>query len=173
MYITILYVYVFCDIPLYPLYPQDQTGRTAAAVTRAFAAEVETHCECGFTAPMITAPLFRCFPQSTNAVTLRARLIDSRFLPALEDWVQKNGLIPTEGILIEVDKTCQVAITSLADAECTSQSVTSDNSVVVIGGVVGGVVMVLIIAITVTVISLAALLFKSKKQKLTMGKMTK
>ena len=142
-------------------------------MTRAFITEVEAHCQCGFTAPMITAPLFRCFPQSTNAVTLRARLIDSRFLTAVEDWVQESGLIPTEGILIEVDKTCQVAITSLADMECTSQSVSTDNSVAIIGGVVGGVVMVLIIAITVTIISLAVLLFKSKKQKITVRRMIK
>ena len=169
--------------------------RTAAVVT-AIATEVEAHCRCGFTTAIISAPLFRCFPQSTNAVTLRARLIDSTLLSAVQDWVQASGLIPVQSILIEVDRTCQVAISSLADMECiselvvtttsplttsdpdtstttpipmvTSPGATSDNSVTIIGGVVG-VVIVLIVAITITisVIVVAVLLFKSKKDKLT------
>ena len=150
--------------------PQDQDGRTAA-VTSAMATEVEAHCRCGFTVEVISAPFFRCFPQSTNAVTLRARLTDSRFLAAVQDWIHSSGLIPIWGTLIQVDSTCQVAITSLIDTECTSQPASADNSVAVIGGVVGGVVIALIIAITVVVI--AILMFKSRRERLSVGKMAK
>ena len=165
---------------LYPV--QDQEGRTAAVII-AIATEVEAHCRCGFTTAIISSPLFRCFPQSTNAVTLRARLIDSTLLSAVQDWVQASGLIPVQSILIEVDRTCQVAISSLADTECISELITTsspsttmianpvssnDNSVAVIGGVVG-VVIVLIIAITIAVIVVAVLQFKSKKDKLVVG----
>ena len=152
--------------------PQDQDGRTAA-VTSAVAREVEAHCRCGFTAEVISAPFFRCFPQSTSAVTLRARLTDSRFLAAVQDWIHSSGLIPIRGTLIQVDNTCQVAITSLTDTECTSQPASADNSVAVIGGVVGGVVIVLIIAITIVVVVIAILMFKSRRERLSVGKMAK
>ena len=153
------------------------------------AIEVEAHCQCGFDVSIISAPLFRCFPQSTNAVTLRATLIDSTLLTAVQEWIQESGLLPIQGILIEVDRTCQVAISSLADTECisepvvpttspptsvpmatdamvTSPKLSSNESVVVIGGLTAGIAIALIFAVAIIVIVVAVLVSKARKGKL-------
>ncbi|XP_064386134.1 mucin-2-like isoform X4 [Halichondria panicea] len=150
----------------------DQDGRIDA-VRSMFAAEVESHCGCGFSSMVITSPRFRCFPESSTAVTFRATLTDSRLLTPIQDWIQTNGFISIQSVLIEVDKTCQVEISSLADTECNTIPVGSESSAAVIGGVVGGVVIVLIVAVTITVIVIAVLVFKSRREKLIVHRTTK
>ena len=79
-------------------------------------------------------------------------------------------------VLISVDKSCQVGISSFSDAECTSVEsgpAGGGVDVAVIGGVVGGVVIVLIIAITIVIVVIAILMFKSRRERLSMGKMAK
>ena len=134
----------------------------------AFAVEVESHCGCGFSSMVMTAPLFRCFPGSDRAVTFRATLTDSRLLTPIQDWIQTNGFIPIQNVLIEVDKSCQVEIASLADTECSNQPTAAGSSDIaaVVGGVVGGVVAVVIV-VGVVVIVIAVLVFKSRRENLT------
>ncbi len=145
----------------------------------AFAVEVESHCGCGFSSTVITAPLFRCFPGSDRAVTFRVTLTDSRLLTPIQDWIQTNGFIPIQNVLIEVDKSCQVQISSLAETECSNHNqptaAGSSDLAAVVGGVVGGVVIVLIIVvgITIVVIVIAVLAFKSRREKLTANKTSK
>ena len=71
-------------------------------------------------------------------------------------------------MLIEVDKSCQVAISEATDAECTSEPTARGGNTIVIAGVVGGVLVVLLIAITVVVIVISALVFKRRRAKLTL-----
>ena len=156
---------------------QDQDGRIEAVMSE-FATEVESHCGCGFLSVVITAPLFRCFPGSDKAVTFRATLTDSRLLTPIQDWIQTNGFIPIQNVLIEVDKSCPVQVSSLADTECTNQPTAAGGSDIaaVVGGVVGGVVgvvIVLIIVVGIVVIVIAVLVFKSRREKLTVNKTTK
>ncbi len=138
----------------------------------AFAVEVESHCGCGFSSMVMTAPLFRCFPGSDRAVTFRATLTDSRLLIPIQAWIQTNGFIPIQNVLIEVDKSCPVEISSLADTECTNQPTAAGSSDIaaVVGGVVG---VVIVVGITIVVIVIAVLVFKSKREKLTVNKTTK
>ncbi len=140
----------------------------------AFAVEVESHCGCGFSSMVITAPLFRCFPGSSTAVTFRATLTDSRLLTPIQDWIQTNGFIPIQNVLIEVDKSCQVEIASLADTECSNQPTAAGSSDIaaVVGGVVGGV-LIIVVGVTIVVIVIAILVFKSRREKLTVNKTTK
>ncbi len=142
-----------------------------------FAAEVESHCGCGFSSMVMTAPVFHCFPESNTAVTFRATLTDSWLLTPIQDWIQTNGFIPIQSVLIEVDKSCPVQILSLADTECTNQPAAAGSSDIaaVVGGVVGGVVIVLIIVvgITIVVIVISVLVFKSRREKLIVNKTRK
>ncbi len=141
-----------------------------------FAAEVESHCGCGFSSMVMTAPLFRCFPGSNTAVTFRATLTDSRLLTPIQDWIQTNGFIPIQSVLIEVDKSCQVQILSLADTECTNQPAAAGSSDIaaVVGGVVGVViVLIIVVGITIVVIVIAVLVFKSRREKLIVNKTRK
>ncbi len=154
--------YVLLDY--FSLHMQDQDGRIEAVMST-FAVEVESHCRCGFSSVVLISPVFRCFPESSTAVTFRATLTDSRLLTPIQDWIQTNGFIPIQSVLIEVDKSCQVEITSLADTECSTILDSGESSAAVIGGVVGGVVIVLIVAVTITVIVIAVLVFKSRRDR--------
>ncbi|XP_064386509.1 CUB and sushi domain-containing protein 1-like isoform X1 [Halichondria panicea] len=152
----------------------DQDGRLEI-VTNAFAAEVESHCGCGFSSTVITAPRFRCFPGSDRAVTFRATLTDSRLLTPIQDWIQTNGFIPIQNILVEVEKSCQVQVSSLADTECTTNQPVAAAIIdlaTVVGGVVGGAVG-LILLVGVVVIVIAVLLLKSRRQKMIVHRTTK
>ncbi len=136
----------------------------------AFAVEVGSHCGCGFSSMVMTAPLFRCFPGSDKAVTFRATLTNSRLLTPIQDWIQTNGFIPIQNVLIEVDKSRPVQISSLADIECTNQPVAagSSDTAAVVGGVVG-----VVIVVGFVVIVIATLLFKSRREKLTVHRTRK
>ncbi len=140
----------------------------------AFAAEVESHCGCGFSSMVMTAPLFRCFPGSDRAVTFQATLTDSRLLTPIQDWIQTNGFIPIQNILIEVDKSCPVEISSLADTECTNQPTAAGSSDIaaVVGRVAGGAVG-LVLLVGVVVIVIAVLLFKGRRQRMIVHRTTK
>ncbi len=161
---TFLLNYVYYYIAL----SQDQDGRIEVVMSM-FAASVESDCGCGFSSMVITSPVFRCFPESDRAVTFRATLTDSRLLTPIQDWIQTNGFIPIQSVLIEVDKSCQVQISS---TECTTVLASSESSATVIGGV-GGVVIVLIIVVGVVVIVIAVLVFKRRREKLTVHRTTK
>ena len=143
----------------------------------AFAVEVESHCGCGFSSMVMTAPLFRCFPGSDRAVTFRATLTDSRLLTPIQDWIQTNGFIPIQNVLIEVDKSCLIQISSrLTDIECTNQPATAGSNEIaaLIGGVVGVVIVfIIVVGITIVVIVFAVLVFKNRREKLTVNKTSK
>ncbi len=154
---------------------QDQDERIEAVMS-AFAVEVENHCGCGFSSMVMTAPLFRCFPGSDRAVTFRATLTDSRLLTPIQAWIQTNGFIPIQNVLIEVDKSCPVQISSLTDIECTNQPAAAGSSdlAAVVGGVVGVViVLIIVVGITIVVIVIAVLVFKNRREKLTVNKTSK
>ncbi len=70
-------------------------------------------------------------------------------------------------VIIRVDKSCQVEISSLADTECTNQLAGSSDIAAVVGGVVG-----VVIVVGVVVIVIAILVFKSRREKLTVNKTT-
>ncbi len=61
-------------------------------------------------------------------------------------------------VIIRMDKSCQVEISSLADTECTNQLAGSSDIAAVVGGVVGVVIVVVIV--------IAVLVFKSRREKL-------
>ncbi|XP_064386513.1 sushi, von Willebrand factor type A, EGF and pentraxin domain-containing protein 1-like [Halichondria panicea] len=71
----------------------DQDGRIEAVMS-VFAAEVESHCGCGFSSMVMTTPFFRCFPGSDRAVTFRAFLTDSRLLTPIQDGYKPMDSFP-------------------------------------------------------------------------------
>ncbi len=87
----------------------------------------------------------------------------------IQEWIQANGLIPVQNVLIEVDAACQVEISSLADSECTSQPM-GNNIGAVVGYIVGGVAIIALIIVIVTVFGC---LFKRRREKLHIQKMTR
>ena len=148
---------------------QEQPYRVTA-VTEALVSEIQGHCQCSFAPSDIQEPSFQCFPESNQAVTFHA-ITTSSFIDGISRWIVDDGLLRVQMVIIRVDNSCQVEISSLADTECTNQPVSNDVAAV-IGGVIG-VVIVLIIVVGITVIVIAHLVFKSRREKLTINKTTK
>ena len=103
-------------------------------------------------------------------MTYRAKLVEtssfstSDLIDFISQWISEDGIARVQLVLIRVDKSCQVAIPSFSDTECTSQPGGGDTAV--IGGVVGAIIALLIIAIAVVVIVIAVLVLNSRRAKL-------
>ena len=143
--------------------------------------------DCDITSDIIDIPSFDCDPDSTTTVIYLARLSgtserDSDYLiTVIQDWVNDGAsIIRVAGIRMTLDTKCAVSISSLDELECetpnpssdptphptpdqpiTDPSSASDNTTVIVGGLV--VAVILIIAITVTVIAIAAMVLKSRR----------
>ncbi len=115
---------------------QEQPDRIAA-VTEALVSEIQGHCQCSFPRSDIQEPSFQYFPESNQAVTFRA-ITTSTFIDGISGWITEDDLLRVQMviIIIRVDKSCQVEISSLTDIKCNVPE--SGNSVAVVGGVHGG-----------------------------------
>ena len=98
-------------------------------------------------------------------MTFRARLIamghrnTSSILSSLYEWIQDSNVLNVNGALLQLNKTCNISISSFGDDLCDSypeiheqqiQSLCVSN---LVGATVGGVgaILILIIIVTVTV----------------------
>ena len=128
---------------------------------------------------------FSCFEESPSFVTYRARLegtweTDSDSLISLiENWLRGGeASVIVTGILMNVDSTCSVAISSLSEPECfkptpssvvtpttssflsqpplsvTNTCTCSDNTPSIVAGVVVAVVAIMVTAVTVISLTL-------------------
>ena len=130
-------------------------------VTRA----LDEICQCGFFREAfhdvdITAG-FQCFDESPTAVTFRGEIgaaltaNSSQLISYLEQWVATNPTIVIQSSRLSIDSSCNVAIDNFNDPECIISPVNDDstNTGAIIGGVVGGVFVMLIVAVAVMVVA--------------------
>ena len=138
-------------------------------ITSAVLEQLTRSCaECGITSDVIDKPSFACYSESPSSVTYRARLdrtseTDSGSLISLiEEWVSGGPSIIVTGLLITVDPKCSVAIPSLSEGECSltltyttdgGESVSTPNTVPIIGGVVA-VILIITIAVVIIIMTL-------------------
>jgi hypothetical protein len=66
----------------------------------------------------------------------------------MEQWISNDITIPVQSILINVDSSCVVAISSFDDEECqiNSEQPTNNSSSAVVGGTVAGLLLLLIVS---------------------------
>ena len=136
---------------------------------------VEERCQCGFTVRNILEPTFLCFAESEDAVTYRAEILGTGVVSVaditshIQDWITQGALITFDFVLIVVDSSCKVIVTSVSDPECnnpitelsdptlapksTSPPPPADTQapLALLGGVLGGVLMLLTGVAIVTV----------------------
>ena len=109
----------------------------------------------------MTDGVFKCFSDSPQAVIYRAILhgtanaTSTVLISHINEWIAEEPTVTVQRVLLTIDGSCSVAISSLTDKEecpsIQSQNRSSfDNAEVIIGGVVS-LVIVLIIAATVIV----------------------
>ncbi len=110
----------------------------------------------------IVNPKFRCFSESEDAVTYRAEISGTQAASAveianyIEDWLADGAIVAFEFLLIPVDSTCQVILTSIADPECINPTPISPTSaqfpVAAVGGAIGAVIFLIVICIIMIIV---------------------
>ena len=134
---------------------------------------VEERCQCGFTVMNILKPTFRCFVESEDAVTYRAEILGTGVALAaditshIQDWITQGALITFDFVLIAVDSSCQVIVTSVLDPECNNPTETPPLTLTVseptspadtqaplaqLGGVLGGVLVFITGVVTIALV---------------------
>ena len=152
------------------------------AINMSLVSNVEERCQCGFSLSNIMSPNFRCFEQSEDAVTYRAEIsgtplaLPNQIVSFLEEWLSEGALILFDIVLVPVDGSCQVVVSSIVDPECntpipvttglmteaTSASPMEQSGS--LGGIVGvaiGVIIVLFVAVVIVIIII--LLVRAKR----------
>ena len=120
---------------------------------------MQQHCQCGFIRDRVSDGVFKCFSDSPQAVIYRAILhgtanaTSTVLISHIKQWIAEKPTVTVQRVLLTIDGSCSVAISSLTDKEecpsIQSQNRSSfDNTEVIIGGVVS-LVIVMIIAATV------------------------
>ena len=111
-------------------------------------------------------PKFRCFAESESAVTYRAQISGTVTASAediatyVSDWLSEGPLITFDFILIAVDTSCQVVVSSFADPECIPAAIEFPVGAAVGGGI--GVVLLIVVSI----IALVCLCVLRKRHKI-------
>ena len=143
-------------------------------VSTAIVSNINQHCQlCGLSRENITSGVFRCFSASPQAVTFRAFLhggakaSSSELASYIEQWIRNDITIPIQSILINVDSSCMVAISSFDDRECQidPKQPTNNSSSVAIGGTVGSLLIILILGSAVIIAMLIMVWLRKKHQK--------
>ena len=126
--------------------------------------KTEQLCRCGFTAGHIdhAASGFQCSENQRNQVVFRSKLYGtvttntSTLINHIQQWVSSGISIAVLGLILEVDPTCPVHISSPSVPECavtTSPSSPGTDTLPIIAGAVAGTGVVIVIAITLIVIA--------------------
>lgn len=87
-------------------------------------------------ARLITDAAFKCFSDTANEVTVRGWLHSpsplqtgvSELVGRLEEWVSSGPSLSVSGVLLRVDRHCEVVIESFEDEECSVTSTTTTST---------------------------------------------
>ena len=150
----------------------EDTGLKLESINSAVLESTQELCgQCGFIGDRLTNAVFQCFPASPEAVTYHAKLHgttstnSTQLISHIERWTAQGTAAATiQQVLLRVDRSCTVAVSTLVDDECQKRNVISTDSIsgnnnnniiiFVSGGVIAtvtAVVVILIVVITVTI----------------------
>ena len=142
-------------------------------ITNTVVQNINQLCQCGLSTEYITESAFQCFPNSEQQVTFRARLhgtaqvTSSQLITYLGTFVSRaESTIAVQGLRLDVDSSCSIAINTFGDPQCTTTTTTSesiateaalpDNTAAIVGGVVA-VIVIAVVAVTVIFIVIAVI----------------
>ena len=140
---------------------QAEDGRIKLnAINMSLVSNVEERCQCGFSLFNIMSPNFRCFEQSEDAVTYRAEIsgtplaLPNQIVSFIEEWLSEGALILFDIVLVPVDGSCQVVVSSIVDPECNTPIEQAGSLAAIVGGAIGGVIVLVVAVIIVIIIIL-------------------
>lgn len=128
--------------------------------------QLQARCSCAF---QVLGGQFTCIDASTVAYqadlhyTLPSDSAQPNAVGVLSAWVLESPAIPTEGILLRVNPSCRVQVTSFADTSCFPTTTDTSLSREAIIGIVIGFILA-IVAVLVLVGIIIALVFCYRKK---------
>ena len=94
-----------------------------------------------------------------------ASTTSSQLISHIEQWTAEAGAtITIQRILLEVDGSCTVAVSSLTDGECQLRNADLTTSSSNIGAIIGGVVVAVVILLLIFAISVVTVCLVKKRQ---------
>ena len=146
--------------------------------------KTEQLCQCGFTAGHIDHAVsgFQCSENQRNHVVFRSRLYGtvttnaSTLINHIQQWVSSGISIAVLGLILEVDPTCPVHISSFSVPECavtTSPSSPGTESVTVspihptieslLAGVAGGISLFVIAVVVIIIVIIVIVVIRRRR----------
>ena len=119
----------------------------------------EERCHCGFTAGHIDSTVsgFQCSSSQQNQIVFRSKLHGtedtnaSTLISYISQWTSSDISITVLNLILDIDSTCPVRISSLRDPECDAE-MRSFPTEAVVAGVVVSVVILTIFVVAVVLI---------------------
>ena len=115
------------------------TSEKLRDITNAVVQNINQLCQCGVSVEYITESAFQCFPNSEQQVTFRARLhgtalvTSSQLIAYLGTFVfQTDSTIAVQGLHLDVDSSCSIAINTFADPGCPATTTTTSESTTIL-----------------------------------------
>ena len=115
----------------------------------------------------MTGGVFKCFPDSSQAVIYRAVLhgtlnaTTTELISHIEQWIIEEPTVTVQRVLLTIDGLCSVGISSLTDKkECPKESQnpsSHDNAEIVI---IGGLVSLMIVTIIAATMIMSLILLR-------------
>ena len=146
--------------------------------------KTEQLCQCGFTAGHIDHAVsgFQCSENQHNQVVFRSKLYGtvttntSTLINHIQQWVSSGISIAVLGLILEVDPTCPVHISTFSDPECavtTSPSSPGTESATVspihptieslLAGVAGGVSLFVIAVVVIIIVIIVIVVIRRRR----------
>ena len=143
------------------------TSEKLSDIANAVVQNINQLCQCGLSVENITESAFQCFANSEQQVTFRARLhgtaqvTSSQLIAYLGTFVfRTDSTIAVQGLRLDVDSSCSIAINTFGDPQCSTTTTASDSTAAIISGVIAVIVIVIVVvAVTVNVTQKDANLF--------------
>ena len=127
---------------------------------------IDPRCGCVLNEDHFTNRGFQCFPSSPQAVTYHAELHGTlqvsvpELIVYLEEWISSEVTISVQFLILSIDKSCTVEVSSSAEEECRARE--STTGLTLTTGSEGSTVMFTVdtnqFNITVTVVGVVVLL---------------
>ena len=146
------------------IFQNDSPTDKAEDIVNGVLLELMRRCQCDLTTDTtITDGGFRCFPESPQYITYRARIHGtmqvsaSELITHLELWLVSGAIIPVMAQLLIIEPTCPVAISSMIEAECASGNGDTSSGFTSLFTAVTVVISVILLGLLVIIVVMVVL----------------
>jgi hypothetical protein len=117
-----------------PLWVEADKVKKISNITSAVVRALKEMSVCDIQSKVVDKPAFKCYPDSPSYVTLRGQLNgtatedSTSLISSVKEWVSTSPEIHVNSVLLGIDSTCSVAISSLTELECLEEIDSTSNT---------------------------------------------